>query len=160
MPEITIATRKNQDNLSCFRDNEWERVFQAVENGEREVFVLVAGCEIYGYATLNYAPKYALYKRLNIPEIQDVYITPKQRRQGYAHKLIDYCELRAKEKGAAQIGISVSVSPEFGIAQQIYIARGYNVDGNGVAYDRNPVTAGQQYTVDENLCLMMLKALL
>jgi GNAT superfamily N-acetyltransferase len=159
MPEITVATRKNQDNLSRFHDNEWNSIFQSVENGEREVFIIADGDEVYGYATLNYAPKYALYNRLNIPEIQDVFIAPQHRRQGYANQLIDHCEQRAKEKGAQQVGISVSVSPEFGIAQQIYIARGYNVDGNGVTYDRAAVTARQQYAVDENLCLMMLKQL-
>ncbi len=159
MPEITVATRKNQDNLSHFHDNEWDSVFQAVENGDRALFIIGDVGDIYGYATLNYTPKYALYKRLNIPEIQDVYIAPEYRRQGYANQLIDHCEQCAREKGAEQVGISVSVSPEFGIAQQIYIARGYNVDGNGVTYDRATVTQGQQYAVDDNLCLMMLKQL-
>jgi len=159
MPEITVATRKNQDILDRLHGNEWGSVFEAVENGERVLFIMGAKSEVYGYATLNYAPKYALYKRLNIPEIQDVYIAPVHRRRGYATQLIEHCELRAKEKGAEQVGISVSVSPEFGIAQQIYIARGYNVDGNGVTYDRAPVTAGQAYPVDDNLCLMMMKQL-
>jgi hypothetical protein len=41
-------------------------------------------CDVYyidgkGFAVLNLAPKYALYQRLNIPEIQDVFVLSSER---------------------------------------------------------------------------------
>jgi GNAT superfamily N-acetyltransferase len=159
MQEITLATRNNSDELNAFRANEWTDIFTAIENQLRDLFVLRKNAQIIGYVTLNYHPKYALYRRLNIPEIQDLYIGPEFRRQGHAHLLLDHCEKTAKDKGSTEIGISVSVGAEFGVAQQLYIARGYNVDGNGVTYNRDVVRLGVSKPVDENLCLMMLKSL-
>lgn len=159
MPEITEATRKNLTKLQEFHENEWKMVFDAVERGGRQLFLISEKDTIYGYVTLNFDPKYALYNRLSIPEIQDLYVAPEYRRQGFANLLIDHCEETAKLNGASQIGISVSVSPEFGIAQQIYIARGYNVDGNGVTYDREVIDHADNHMVDDSLCLMMMKDL-
>tara|TARA_R110002111_G_scaffold110368_2_gene169841 strand:- start:131 stop:622 length:492 start_codon:yes stop_codon:yes gene_type:complete len=157
MQEITLATRNNREELSAFHANEWGDIFIAIENKQRDVFILRKNAQIMGYVTLNYKPLYGLYRRLNIPEIQDLYIAPEFRRQGLASLLLDHCEQTAKEKGATEIGISVSVSAEFGVAQQLYIARGYNVDGNGVTYNREIVMNGTSKLVDENLCLMMIK---
>jgi ribosomal protein S18 acetylase RimI-like enzyme len=159
MQEITLATRNNSDELSAFHANEWGDIFTAIENQQRELFLIRKNAQISGYVTLNYQPKYPLYRRLNIPEIQDLYISPEFRRQGYASLLLDHCETTAQKRGATEIGISVSVGAEFGVAQQLYIARGYNVDGNGVTYNREAIKRGGSRPVDENLCLMMLKAL-
>jgi ribosomal protein S18 acetylase RimI-like enzyme len=159
MQEITLATRNNSDELNAFHANEWADIFSAIESQQRDLFVLRKNAQIIGYVTLNYQPKYALYRRLNIPEIQDLYIGPEFRRQGYATILLGHCEATAQKRGASEIGISVSVGAEFGVAQQLYIARGYNVDGNGVTYNREIVKRGGSRPIDENLCLMMLKAL-
>ena len=159
MPEITLATRKNYDFLANLQPNDWADIFASMERGERDLYILHENDEIYGYVTLNFNPKYALYSRLNIPEIQDLFIAPNHRRKGYGDLLVNHCEKTAALRGATQIGISVSVSPAFAVAQYMYIARGYNVDGNGVTYDRMPVVHGQSYKVDDDLCLMMLKDL-
>ncbi|MCS5597805.1 MAG: GNAT family N-acetyltransferase [Alphaproteobacteria bacterium] len=159
MPEITLATRKNYDFLTNLQPNDWEDIFASMERGERDLYIISESDQICGYVTLNYAPKYTLYKRLSIPEIQDLYIAPEFRRQGLADKLITHCENTAKQRGADQIGISVSVSPQFAVAQRLYIARGYNVDGNGATYDRIPVEHGKSYKVDDDLCLMLIKDL-
>jgi GNAT superfamily N-acetyltransferase len=118
-------------------------------------------CDVYyvedrGFAVLNHAPKYGLYQRLNIPEIQDVFILPEARGQGSGTALIEHCE---KQVSGNMVGISVPVSPDFGVAQQLYYKLGYKPDGNGVTYDRATLTHDCRVKLDENLCLMMVKDL-
>lgn len=118
-------------------------------------------CEVYyvegkGFAVLNTQPLYPLYRRLGIPEIQDIYVLPDYRREGVATALIQHCEELVETD---MVGISVPVSPDYGAAQRLYYKLGYEPDGNGVTYDRESVTHGSMVRLDENLCLMMVKDL-
>ncbi len=118
-------------------------------------------CDVYfiegqGFAVLNYEPKYSLYKRLNIPEIQDVFVLPDYRGQGISTALIKHCESLIS---GDMVGISVPVSPQFGVAQRLYYKLGYMPDGNGVTYDRETLQHNNSVKLDENLCLMMVKEL-
>jgi len=109
-----------------------------------------------GFVVLNRDPKYPPYKKLNIPEIQDLYVMPKYRRQGVAKQLIHFCEAQA---GTDTIGISVPVSAQYGGAQRLYSQLGYSPDGQGVTYNREGVIHNDYVCVDDDLCLMMVKDL-
>lgn len=117
------------------------------------------GGDDIGFCILNYQPRYAFYKRLNIPEIQDLNIVPNARRQGHAQSLIKHCEALVREKGHEMIGVSVGLSANYGPAQRLYAKLGYHPDGNGVTYDREPVAHAAQHPVDDDLCLMLVKVL-
>ena len=125
--------------------------------GRRELFIIAQGGVDAGYAMLNWGPQYALYKRLEIPEIQDLNIIPDMRRRGLAAALIAHCEGRGRERGCAQMGICVGLHSGFGAAQRLYIRLGYMPDGFGVTYDRETIRAGDFRPVDDNLCLMMVR---
>lgn len=112
-----------------------------------------------GFGILNWHPKYALYKRLGMPEIQDLNVLPEKRQKGVATALILKCEELAREKKCEYIGVSVALSKEYGPAQRLYMKMGYRPDGNGVTYDRQPVSHGQRLSVDDDLCLMLVKNL-
>jgi len=119
-------------------------------------------CEVYyiagkGFAVLNFKPRYALYDRLNIPEIQDVFVLHDHRGQGIASALIRHCESCVHD--GDMVGISVPVSPEFGAAQRLYYKLGYMPDGNGVSYNREMIMHNSSVKLDDNLCLMMVKDL-
>lgn len=128
---------------------------------ERGFTILVASEEgqDVGFAMLNFTPKYALYKKLDIPEIQDLNVLPDARQKGIATTIVNKCEELAEEAGKAQIGISVPLNKSYGPAQRLYIKLGYMPDGNGITYDREPVSSEQRYAPDDDLCLMMLKDL-
>lgn len=118
-------------------------------------------CDVFyvadrGFAILNYEPRYDLYRRMGIPEIQDVFVLPEARRNGVAKALIRHCEQHVK---ADMVGISVPVSPQFGAAQRLYYQLGYEPDGNGVTYERVALNHGDMVKLDDGLCLMMLKSL-
>ena len=114
---------------------------------------------VMAYGVLNMKPGYSLYQRLNIPEIQDLNVTPSMRRQGIGTELIRFFEHAAMAQGFEQVGISVGLTKAFGAAQRLYTTLGYIPDGFGVTYDREPVTHGEMRPIDDNLCLMMVKNL-
>ena len=112
-----------------------------------------------GFCILNWQPKYSFFKKLGLPEIQDLNVLREFRRRGIARQVITFCEERAKEKGLEEMGIGVGLDVRFGPAQRLYVKMGYIPDGTGASYDRKQVGTGEFRPVDENLCLMMTKTL-
>lgn len=113
-----------------------------------------------GYCVFNLKPKYAFFKHLGIPEIQDINVLREWRCQGIGSAIIGHCESLAREKGFMHMGIGVGLDRRFGPAQRLYVKLGYIPDGNGVSYDRKQVAVGEFRPLDENLCLMMSKELI
>jgi GNAT superfamily N-acetyltransferase len=137
----------------------FERCLAEQEAGRREILIARAGGVDIGYGMLNMRPQYALYKRLEIPEIQDLNVVPEARRQGAATVLIKALEDIARRDGRRQIGISVGLFADYGPAQRLYVKLGYVPDGYGVTYDRVAVSGGEIRPVDDDLCLMLVKDL-
>lgn len=127
--------------------------------GRRVLYIISIGGADAGYGMINWQPQYALYRRLNLPEIQDLNVLPVFRRRGLAAAFIGFCEDTARARGHTQMGIAVGLHPGFGAAQRLYVRLGYVPDGFGVTYDRETVTPGTLRPVDDNLCLMMVKDL-
>lgn len=113
-----------------------------------------------GLCVLNWRPRYSLYRKLGIPEIQDLNVVPDMRRKGIASAMIDWCEENARDKGFDTIGIGVGLTKDFGPAQVLYVRKGYVPDGYGVTYDREAVSTHASYRMDDDLSLMMVKPLL
>ena len=139
----------------------WNKSDPIFEGFLDDIYKTIDHCDVYylegqGYTVLNHCPKYHLYQKLGIAEIQDVFVLPYHRGQGVATALIQYCETQCK---GDMIGISVPVSPQFGVAQRLYAKLGYMPDGNGVTYDREPLKHNSSVKLDEHLCLMMVKNL-
>lgn len=117
-----------------------------------------------GYAMLNWHPKYQSFRTCDIPEIQDLIVSPEYRRRGYATTLIHYCENIVKQAGKDMIGIGVGLTRSYGNAQRLYAKNGYVPDGNGAVYDRvsletSYVSSGRSVPLDDDLCLMLVKDL-
>ena len=128
---------------------------------EKDCLVLIAeqNKQVVGFGILNFEPKYNLYQKLDIPEIQDLNVIPDARQQGIATAIIESFENIASDQDAESIGISVGLTKDYGPAQRLYCKLGYMPDGYGIAYDREGVTFGQSYVADDDLCLMMVKDL-
>lgn len=137
----------------------FERQMNYHDEGVRDIFIIQQDGLDAGYVILNWDPKYGLFRKNEIPEIQDLNILNHFRQQGLATALIAYCENLAREKGKEFMGIGVSVSSSFGPAQRLYTKLGYVPDGFGVTYDRKNTISGELRPIDDQLCLMMLKAL-
>jgi len=137
----------------------FEHCFQGQAQGARDILIVTLDGEDCGYGILNWKPRYALFKRLETPEIQDLNVLPDFRQRGAATALIKYCEDAARERGCEQIGIGVGLHAGFGPAQRLYVKLCYIPDGFGVVYDRDPVTPYELRPVDDDLNLMMVKDL-
>lgn len=171
MQEQSIILRAYQPNdsnhfwrmISDFRfDLEreyYERCIERHNFGELMIVLYLENGRAIGFALLNWQPKYSLFKRLGIPEIQDLNVLSSYRRQGIGRQIIHFCENLATEKGHDTMGIGVGLDSTFGAAQRLYISMKYIPDGNGVCYDRMQVSKGEFKPIDENLSLMMTKTL-
>lgn len=131
---------------------------RCLREGRTVLLAEQAGAAV-GYAQVNWKPNYAPFRRLNIPEIQDLNVVPSARQQGIGDALIAACENLALEKGHADMGISVGLYARYGAAQRLYVRRGYIPDGAGVSYDDGPVMAGEMRAVDDLLTLKLVKNL-
>lgn len=140
-------------------DGYFERCLAEQEDGKRAVLVGLYAGQIAGFGMLNWNPGYVPFRRMGIPEIQDLNTNPAFRRRGVAGAIISACEDLAREKGCDQVGIGVGLYAGYGTAQRLYVRRGYVPDGAGVVYDRLPVRPGEIRPVDDDLNLMMIKAL-
>lgn len=137
----------------------FERCLQEQAAGRRHIFIAEAGESPVGYVQLNWRPVYTMFRRLDVPEIQDLNIVPSARRQGFGAQLVEYCEIRAKQNGKSHMGISVGLYAAYGPAQRLYVQRGYVPDGAGIAADDAPVKGGEMRPIDDNLTLKLIKAL-
>ena len=106
---------------------------------------------------LNAAPKYPVYQRMNLPELQDLRVNPGHRRKGIGETLVRTAEEMVKSAGITGMGVSVGLTAKYGAAQRLYTRLGYLPDGNGVTYDRMPVQHGENRTIGDDLALMLVK---
>lgn len=143
------------DALGKRDDGYFEHAFEA---GAIPVMAF-AGDELAGFALLNWEPRYSLYRKLGMPEIQDLNVLTAYRRRGIARMIVEYCEDRARMRGCEMVGIAVGVTSDYGAAQIMYIKMGYVPDGNGATYDRQGVQANMTYTLDDDFALMLVKPL-
>ena len=140
-------------------DTYWQQCLSRQKIGSLTIFVAYDEGIAVSYVILNRQPRYGLYQRLNIPEIQDLNTIPERRREGIATQLIAHCENIARQEGYEDIGISVGLHAGYGAAQRLYVRLGYMPDGQGITYDRESIKPHASYAVDDDLCLMMTKAL-
>ncbi len=140
-------------------DGYFARCFDEQGEGKRFILVAEVAGQIAGYVFLNMNPRYQMFRRLGIPEIQDLYVASVARRQGVGEALVRFCEERARAQGATQMGIAVGLHAGFGAAQRLYARLGYVPDGAGVMYDRAAVHVGDMRIIDDDLTLMLVKDL-
>jgi GNAT superfamily N-acetyltransferase len=138
-------------------DDYFIQCLQKSEDGKLDIFIAEFTGQDVGYVLYNREPKYSLYQKLEVPEIQDLNVLPEFRKNGVGTALINHCEETAKEEGRKHVGISVGLYPGYGPAQRLYAKLGYIPDGNGIAYDRENLKYGETRPLDDDLCLMMLK---
>lgn len=154
IPSLKSLTSSGKHSVD---DGYFETSLTEQTDGKRLVFLAFREDKLVGYAHLNFHPQYAPFSRLQIPEIQDVFIHPDERRQGLGEQLMLACELEARQRNMGLIGIGVGVAGTFGAAQRLYHRMGYMPDGNGAVFERIPVQSGDIRPVDDRLCLMLLK---
>jgi GNAT superfamily N-acetyltransferase len=128
------------------------------EQNENKLVFLVAhySGKIAGFLYIRWYSEYPPFAEKNIPEIKDLRVLPEYRRKGIATDLMDEAEKRAFESSPV-VGLGVGLYADYGPAQQMYIRRGYVLDGRGMMYDNKPVTPGTNVFVDDELSIYLTK---
>jgi GNAT superfamily N-acetyltransferase len=168
-PEIQIreAGEKDLGLLNALADahgykekNYFIRCFEEKRVGRRVILAaLDAAGQGIGYVMLNRQPLYQPFRSTGTFEIQDLFVLPEWRRQGLGEALVAKCEEMAKAAGSDMVGLAVGLHSGFGAAQRLYVRMGYMPDGFGVVYNSESVKPGVTISLNDDLCLMMVKGL-
>jgi len=149
----------------AFKNQGWEkakeqyiRYLHDQEEGKRFVLLAFADDEFAGYCTILWNSYYPPFKKRSIPEITDLNVLIKFRKQGIGTKLMDAAEALISEK-SDRAGIGVGLTKDYGNAQRLYVKKGYIPDGLGISYNEQFVSRGDTITVDDDLILCFTKQL-
>lgn len=158
LPKIKAAFTK-MDVMLVQEADYFERSLNEQEAGNRQFFVAedTETEMVLGYVQLVFQAAYPMFRRLDIPEIQDLNVTPDARRQGLGCQLVSACIAGAQDKNYTEIGLGVGLYRGFGAAHRLYVQMGFVPDGMGIMYENEPVTSGKSYPVDDYLCLKLVK---
>lgn len=139
--------------------NYFNRCFEQNKNHERVTWIAFVDSKVVGYVNIIYKSAYTYFAGNNIPEINDLYVTPTYRKQGIGKKLLDECEKFASSTHQ-YIGLGVGLYKDYGSAQRLYTKNGYVLDGNGLTYNNVQVQPDKDVFVDDDLLLYLVKKLM
>lgn len=128
------------------------------EEGAITCLVAQVGEETAGYLKIVWSPDYEPLRSAGIPEIQDLNVLDRFRRQGVASRLMDSAEETVAQRSRL-VGIGVGLHPGYNGAQRLYVLRGYVPDGLGVTYKDEYVSMDQVVNFDDDLVLHFTKEL-
>lgn len=123
----------------------------------RIIFVAKWNGQFCGYVTLKWKSDYPSFCRNSVPEISDLNVLPRFRKQGIGTCLIRKCEQIARENGYKEIGLGVGMTADYGNAQRLYSRLGFIPDGNGLHYHSNVVSYADMVKVDDDLVIYQRK---
>lgn len=122
------------------------------------VFVAEVDRQLAGYVTLWPKAKQGPFASLQLPEVVDLNVLEKFRKQGIGQKLMDEVEKQAK-RFSSTITLGVGLHLGYGNAQKMYIQRGYQFDGTGVWYQGKQLEPYEVCQNDDDLLLYLIKHL-
>ena len=114
--------------------------------------------DLLGYLKVVWQPAYGPFRAQGIPEVQDLNVVTRSRRQGVASRLMDRAEQLIATRSPIA-GIGVGLHPGYGPAQRMYVLRGYVPDALPLTYHDAPVGEYQAVVLDDDLVLHLTKRL-
>jgi GNAT superfamily N-acetyltransferase len=134
----------------------YERYLAEQAAGDRVVLVAWVDLDFAGYVTICWESPYPFFWQAGIPEIVDLNVLPRFRRQGIGSRLLDAAENQIAVRSET-VGIGVGMTADYGAAQIMYIKRGYIPDGRGLMRNGKPVAYGKKIIMDDSLTLYFTK---
>jgi ribosomal protein S18 acetylase RimI-like enzyme len=153
IPQITGAPSFLNFNASAAY---FQKLLAAQEKEELVFLVARYNGKIAGFLYVKWEAEYLPFADKGIPEIKDLRVLAEYRRRGVATTLMDEAEKRMFERSPV-VGLGVGLYADYGPAQQMYIRRGYVLDGRGLMYKEKPVKPGNNAFVDDDLLLYLVK---
>ena len=155
-----------QSLTDAFRAQGWdkplslyERYLMEHEAEARYVFIALCDSDLAGYVTVKWRSRDPLLKRRGIPEIVDLNTLIVHRGKGVGAALMDAAEDLVRGRGFPTVGLGVGLYSDYGVAQRMYVKRGYLFDGRGMLQNGRVVPPGVEFILDDSVTLGMTKAL-
>ena len=139
-------------------ESQYRRYYEEQKEQKRIVLLAFLNEEFAGYGNIVWESDYPPFKEKQIPEISDLNVLPKFRRQGIATSIMNQAEETISERSDT-VGIGVGLYTDYGAAQRMYVLRGYVPNGQGITYKNERVSGGQQVHADDDLVLWFTKRL-
>jgi ribosomal protein S18 acetylase RimI-like enzyme len=150
---------------NAFKEQGWNKpidlylsYFEEQKNNERITLIAESDGNFAGYINIKWESHYPVFIENKIPEIMDFNVLVKYRCKGIGNKLIDRAEEIIKEHSEFA-GIGVGLYSDYGVAQVMYIKRGYVPDGKGIYKNSSYINAGENIIIDDEVVLYLLKKL-
>jgi len=134
----------------------FEKLLERQQKGEIVFIVARYQGKIVGFLYVQWQSEYPPFIDRGIPDIKDLRVLAEYRRKGVATALMDEAEKTVFQRSSA-VGLGVGLYSDYGPAQQMYIKRGYILDGRGLMYKEQPVKPGTTAFVDDDLLLYLVK---
>lgn len=138
--------------------NQYEKYYIEQKNGDRVTLIAEIDGIFVGNVNVLWESNYPAFREQNIPEINDFNVLIKYRGLGIGSKLMDMAEevIRGRSPIA---GIGVGVFADYGIAQVLYVKRGYIPDGKGIHNGQCYINYGDNVVIDDDIVLYFTKRL-
>jgi ribosomal protein S18 acetylase RimI-like enzyme len=138
--------------------NQYERYLAEQNEEMRIIIVATFDSRFAGYVTILWQSNYPMFRKLGIPEVQDLNVLPDFRQRRIGTALMDEAERIILQRSKIA-GIGVGLHSDYGSAQRMYVRRGYIPDGQGMFFGPSVVHYGKQVVVDDSLNLYFTKTL-
>jgi len=112
--------------------------------------------QVAGHITLRWKSEYKPFLKKKIPEIKDLIVIKKYREYGVGSLLLDVAEGKASKKSSVA-GLCVGLDIYYGLAQKLYVSRGFIPDGNGVTRLCKTIVPEDKVIFDEEFELWFTK---
>ena len=166
--EIMIRELREEDAQiisNSFKEQGWEKPVDLYLNyleeqnrGERVSLIAEVDGAFAGYVNVIWKSYYPSFVERGIPEINDLNVLIKYRRQGIGSQLMDKAEEIMKGRSGIA-GIGVGLTPDYGNAQILYVRRGYIPDGKGIHNGQHYIKSGESAVVNDDLVMYLTKQL-
>ncbi len=113
---------------------------------------------VAGYINVYPDSKWGAFANQGLPEIIDIGVLEKFRHLGIGNKLMDVAEMIAAQISDT-VYLGVGLHQGYGIAQRMYVKRGYIPDGSGVWYRNATCPPYSDCINDDDLVLYLSKDL-
>ncbi|MEF2245818.1 MULTISPECIES: GNAT family N-acetyltransferase [unclassified Paenibacillus] len=150
---------------NAFKEQGWDkpvaqykRYINEQKNGERVTIIAEINGVFVGYLNVIWNSHYPSFREQNIPEISDFNVLIKYRGLGIGSQLMDKAEEVISRKSSIA-GIGVGVFSDYGVAQVIYVRRGYIPDGKGLHNGHRYINYGDNVVIDDDIVLYFTKKL-
>jgi len=139
-------------------ESQYLNYLEEQEMGKRVVLVAFSEGKFAGYGNIIWSSSYSPFREKGIPEVSDLNVLPHFRRKGIATAIMNRAE-EIISKRSDLAGIGFGLYSDYGVAQRMYVLRGYVPDGLGTTYEWKPVLGGQQVRADDKFVLWLVKKL-